>query len=89
MKASDASAMPLCGPLFLRPGCHAELDQGRTMSKDQRKKFEDQHICKTIYDLIDAGRLVHAAPLPALNCGLDEMAAYLVRMIESGELAIA
>lgn len=88
MKASDASAMPLCGPLFLRPGCHAELDQGRSMSKVQRKQFEDQHICKTIYDLIDDGRLIAADKLPALDCRLDEMAAHMVAMIESGELKI-
>lgn len=89
MKASDASAMPLCGPAYMRVGCHAALDQGKAMSKDQRKQFEDQHICKTIYYLIDSDRLISDSKLPPLDCGLDEMAVHLVGMIESGELRIA
>lgn len=88
LKASDATAMPLCRTILGRNGCHAELDQGRTMSKDQRNRFEDQHICKTIYDLIDSGRLISVGKLPAMDCGLDEMAAHLVRTIECGELLI-
>ena len=88
MKASDASAMPLCGPRNFNPGCHANHDQGGKLSKAQWKSFEDQHICKTIYDLIDDGRLIAVNKLPALDCGLDEMAAHLVGMIESGELKI-
>ncbi len=88
IKASDASAMPLCGPQFLRPGCHAVFDQGWSMSKRQRKEFEDYHICKTISCLIDSGRLIAIDKLPAIDCGLNEMASHLVAMIESGELKI-
>jgi hypothetical protein len=43
IKASDATAMPLCGP---RPtsrtgGCHALLDRGGLLTKDQRREFEE------------------------------------------------
>lgn len=81
--------MALCGPRFDLNGCHAGLDQGGKMNKPERNRFEDQHIVGTIYYLIDSDQLISTSKLPAMDCGLDEMAAHLVRMIECGDLRIA
>ena len=90
MKASDASAMPLCGPAYLRQGCHASLDQGKTMNKEQRKAFENEHIVRTIMALCGQGRLIAGDDVPRVisKDQFEEMATHLVAMIESGELKI-
>lgn len=50
-KASDARIMSLCVK------CHAELDQGGTMSKLDRRAFEDEMMLKTYIALIENGLL--------------------------------
>lgn len=58
IKGSDAAIMALCAPNFSRPGCHAELDQGLTMTKLERYAFEYEHIALTLMALIEQGYLV-------------------------------
>ena len=53
-KASDAALMALC----IR--CHAELDQGRTMDKAERRDFQQTMIARTLTRLIENGKLVVA-----------------------------
>lgn len=40
-KSSDATAMPLCGPRPGEVGCHALVDQGGVLTKDQRRELEE------------------------------------------------
>lgn len=58
LKGSDAAIMALCAPNFGKPGCHAELDQGSTMTKLERYAFEYEHIALTLISLIEQGYLV-------------------------------
>jgi hypothetical protein len=51
IKASDARIAALC------VRCHAELDQGGTMTKTDRRAFEDEMILKTYIALVEAGLL--------------------------------
>lgn len=53
-KASDAALMALC------ISCHAELDQGKTMDKAERRDFQQTMIARTLTRLIEQGRLVLA-----------------------------
>lgn len=53
-KASDAALMALC------ISCHAELDQGETMDKAERRDFQQTMIARTLTRLIEQGRLVIA-----------------------------
>lgn len=53
-KASDAALMALCIT------CHAELDQGKTMDKAERRDFQQTMIARTLTRLIEQGRLVTA-----------------------------
>jgi hypothetical protein len=53
-KASDAALMALC------ISCHAELDQGKTMDKAERRDFQQTMIARTLTRLIEQGRLVTA-----------------------------
>lgn len=53
-KASDAALMALC------VSCHAELDQGKTMDKAERRDFQQTMIARTLTRLIEQGRLVLA-----------------------------
>jgi hypothetical protein len=53
-KASDAALMSLC------TSCHAELDQGKTMDKAERRDFQQTMIARTLVRLIEEGRLVLA-----------------------------
>ena len=53
-KASDAALMSLCTT------CHAELDQGKTMDKAERRDFQQTMIARTLVRLIEQGRLVLA-----------------------------
>lgn len=50
-KASDAAIMSLC------PRCHMELDQGKTMSKAERRQAQFEWIAKTLVRLVEAGKL--------------------------------
>ena len=50
--------MALCAQNFGSPGCHAELDQGSKMSKQERYAFEYEHIALTLIALIEQGFLV-------------------------------
>jgi hypothetical protein len=58
LKASDAAVMALCGPSYGVTGCHAELDQGKAMSKTEKWAFEYEHIALTLIALIEQGYLV-------------------------------
>jgi cytochrome c553 len=50
-KASDARLAALCVT------CHTELDQGKTMSKLDRRLFEDEMMLKTYIALMENGLL--------------------------------
>ena len=52
LKASDAAIMALCFR------CHSELDQGKSMSKVDRRHFQFEAISKTLTQLIERGELV-------------------------------
>lgn len=58
IKGSDAAIMALCASDFGKPGCHAELDQGAHMTKQERYAFEYEHIALTLIALIEQGYLV-------------------------------
>lgn len=58
LKASDAAIMALCRSTFGQTGCHAELDQGAHMTKQQKYDFEYEHIALTLIALIEQGYLV-------------------------------
>jgi hypothetical protein len=58
LKASDAAIMALCGSGYGHPGCHAKLDQGSHMTKQERYDFEYEHIALTLILLIEQGYLV-------------------------------
>lgn len=47
MKASDFAIMALC------PTCHRELDQGKSMTKDERKAFQFEMIAKTLVTVLE------------------------------------
>ena len=51
IKTSDARVAALC------VACHTELDQGGSMSKAERRAFENEVIAKTYVALIEAGLL--------------------------------
>ncbi len=55
IKASDASLMALCFT------CHADLDQGGSMTKGERRAFEHEMVAKTYQALMESGRLKVAA----------------------------
>lgn len=50
-KTDDCLTAALC------PRCHAEIDSGRDMSRDERRRALDGAILKTITGLARAGRL--------------------------------
>lgn len=58
IKGSDAAIMALCASDFGKPGCHAELDQGANMTKQERYAFEYEHIALTLITLIEQGYLI-------------------------------
>lgn len=51
MKVSDALTAALCG------GCHVEIDNGRDMTREQRRVEMDRAILATIEKLADIGLL--------------------------------
>lgn len=51
IKASDAKIMALCIT------CHGELDRGGTMSKLDRRAYEDEMCLKTYIALMESGLL--------------------------------
>lgn len=91
-KASDATAMALCRNLPWVPGCHARLDQGGVMSKAERNQFEYEHIHKTIFALIRAGKLVgDEETMKQAHADYDSFesaALVLVPLIEGGKLKV-
>ncbi len=58
IKGSDAAIMALCRSDYGQVGCHAELDQGAHMTKQERYAFEYEHIALTLIALIETGYLV-------------------------------
>lgn len=90
IKASDASAMALCGPAPGWTGCHAEHDQGGKLTKAERNAYEYRNICMTIVPLILAGKLEGyddvIATLPTEPGNEEANAVYLVSLIEQGQL---
>lgn len=54
IKASDAALMALCTT------CHAELDQGKSMTKQERRDFQFECISKTLVQAVECGRLAPA-----------------------------
>jgi cytochrome c553 len=51
IKSSDARIAALC------VRCHADLDQGGTMTKTDRRAFEDEMVLKTYIALMESGKL--------------------------------
>lgn len=51
LKTSDALCAALC------VDCHRELDQGKTMSKEERRDFWNRAYVKTMQALIEGGTL--------------------------------
>ena len=49
LKAPDCLTFPLC------PSCHAEFDQGKSYTKEQRRELADDWIIKTITELAKRG----------------------------------
>lgn len=100
LKASDASAMALCMTIpGVSVGCHALLDQGGKMAKDERNAFEYKHISLTAMALIRDGRLSGCQTVmfevndlvDAALVGKDwePLAMRLVALIEAGQLRVA
>lgn len=93
LKASDATAMALCKTIpGLSVGCHALHDQGGKLTKEQRNQFEYEHIHKTIFALIRAGRLEGTdEAMQKVNADYDSYESavlVLVPLIEGGELKV-
>ncbi|CCD28836.1 conserved exported hypothetical protein [Candidatus Glomeribacter gigasporarum BEG34] len=51
IKASDAALMALC------VRCHAELDQGQTMTKEERRAAQYEWMAKTWVMLAEQGKI--------------------------------
>lgn len=51
LKVSDALCAALC------PACHHELDQGKSMTKQERRDFWNRAYINTVQKLIEEGRL--------------------------------
>ena len=51
IKVSDALCAALC------PTCHTELDQGKTMTKQERRDFWNRAYINTVKELIESGRI--------------------------------
>lgn len=51
IKASDARLMALCVT------CHSKLDQGGVLTKDERRRYEDEMVARTLVALIENGTL--------------------------------
>lgn len=61
IKASDQFAASLCHR------CHAEVDQGRTMSRTERERvWSDAHV-KTVSELVRLGLWPDSVPIPKTN----------------------
>lgn len=92
-KASDATAMALCGtaPRF-SIGCHALHDQGGMLTKEERNQFEYEHIYQTISKLIRAGKLAgDENTMRQVNADYDSFESAvlaLVPLIEGGKLKV-
>jgi hypothetical protein len=54
MKVSDALTAALCA------SCHAEIDQGRNMTRDERRASMDRAIVLTLEKLAEKGQVVIA-----------------------------
>lgn len=93
LKASDATAMPLCHfPEVGVVGCHATHDQGGSRTKTEWWEFEYQQICKTVVALLAAGRLAGShdviRSIPIRITDWEAAAVHLVSLIENGQLQI-
>jgi heterodisulfide reductase subunit B len=51
LKTSDALVVALC------PTCHSQLDQGKDMTRDERRDMWDQAYINQMKTLIETGRL--------------------------------
>jgi hypothetical protein len=52
MKAPDVWTFPMC------PACHAEFDQGKSYTKEQRRALADEWVLSTILELATSGKVV-------------------------------
>ncbi|CAM8785040.1 DUF1364 domain-containing protein [Burkholderia pseudomallei] len=57
LKASDAAIAALCADRPGVRGCHALLDQGGALLKDERRAFEMEMVAKTYIALMERGLL--------------------------------
>lgn len=58
IKSSDAGIAALCCDRIGARGCHAMLDQGGKMPRDERRQFEAEMALKTLVALIERGYLI-------------------------------
>jgi hypothetical protein len=63
-KADDNRAFPMCGPRPGEAGCHALLDQGGRLNKDERREFERQAGRRTYEQLRSMGKVPMGMPAP-------------------------
>ncbi|KVG33851.1 hypothetical protein [Burkholderia diffusa] len=56
-KVSDAAIAALCADRPGVRGCHALLDQGGVLTKDERRAFEMEMVAKTYIALMERGLL--------------------------------
>lgn len=52
MKAPDVWTFPMC------PACHAEFDQGKSYTKEERRELADTWVLMTILNLASQGKVV-------------------------------
>lgn len=93
IKASDATAMALCGTRPPRLGCHARHDQGGKLAKAEWWAFEYKHICLTVMELVKQGKLTASPEVLAvvnpIGGDYESTAIFFVFLIESGQLKVA
>lgn len=51
LKAPDCWTFPLC------PECHREFDQGRSLTREQRRELADQWVIETVRRLAEDGAI--------------------------------
>lgn len=95
IKASDATAMPLCagqGKGFV--GCHENHDQGGKRPKAEWWDLEYQWICQTVQMFVLEGNLTGAPEvilmvLKPMVGTREDSAVFFVHLIETGALKVA
>lgn len=85
MKSSDAAIAALCGGMLFGGGCHGMIDQGRNLTREERRAKMHYAIVETYRRLADAGLISGAYFLEVDD---EELAASLVAQMECGCILI-